>query len=58
MINIIPQHLQSNEECLKAKRVELDKLDKFNAVAEVKNSGQIRISCHWVFWNKKHSDDS
>ena len=58
LMNIIPQHLQSNDECMKAKKVELDKLEKFDAVTEVKDSGQFRISCRWVLWNKKHSDDS
>ena len=58
LMNIIPQHLQSNDECMKAKQVELEKLNKFDAVTEVEDSGQFRISCRWVLWNKKHSDNS
>ena len=58
MMNIIPQHLQAGEDCIRAKQVELDKLNKFKAITEVKDRGQFRISCRWVIWNKIHSDNS
>ena len=58
MMNIVPQHLQAGQECMNAKQVELDKLNKFKAITEVKDHGQFRISCRWVLWNKIHSDNS
>ena len=58
MMNIVPQHLQAGQECMNAKQVELDKLNKFKAITEVKDHGQFRISCRWVLWNEIHSDNS
>ena len=53
----IPFALHGNQECTEAKRVELAKIvDEFQAVEEIKDEGQFRISCRWVLWHKKHSD--
>ena len=45
---LIPRESHSNEECKKAKLVELAKLDDFDTFKEVKDVGLSRISCTWV----------
>ena len=57
MMATIPMHLQGTDDCRKAKKDEIEKLRKFNAISEVKDEGQFRISCRWVLWNKKHSNN-
>ena len=57
LMQTIPYHLHGNQECMEAKRVELEKIvEQFNAVEEVEDKGQFRISTRWVMWYKKTSD--
>ena len=57
LLATIPQHQQGTEDCKRAKLDEIEKLRRFNAVTEVPDEGQFRISCRWVLWNKKHSNN-
>ena len=41
-----------NEECVEAKKVELEKLKSFRVYQEVDDEGQERISTTWVLWNE------
>ena len=57
LMQIIPYHQHGNQECMQAKKEELDKIvNKFNAVQVVKDEGQFKISSRFVLWYKKHSD--
>ena len=49
---LIPKETHSNEECKKAKVVELRKLEEFDSFDEVDDDGQFRISCTWILWRK------
>ena len=50
---LIPREEQQNEECKKAKLVELRKLEDFKSFKVVEDKGQFRISCRWVLWKKE-----
>ena len=57
LMEMVPYHLHGNQECMEAKREELDKIvNKYKAVEEVDDEGQVRISCKFVMWYKKSSD--
>ena len=57
LMEMVPYHLHGNQECMQAKREELDKIvNKYKAVEEVDDDGQVRISCKFVMWYKKSSD--
>ena len=56
-MQIIPFYLHGNQECMAAKKEEIDKIvKKFKAVKVVKDVGQFRISSRFVLWYKKHSN--
>ena len=56
MMETIPYHMHGNQECVMAKKEELDKIvNQFKAVRVVKDVGQFKISCRFVLWYKKHS---
>ena len=50
---LIPREEQQNEECRKAKLIELKKLEDFQSFKVVEDKGQFRISCRWVLWKKE-----
>ena len=57
MMETIPYHMHGNQECVQAKKEELDKIvNQFKAVRVVKDVGQFKISCRFVLWYKKHSN--
>ena len=57
LMEMVPYHLHGNQECMEANREELDKIiNKYKAVEEVDDDGQVRISCKFVMWYKKSSD--
>ena len=59
LMEMVPYHLHGNQECIEAKREELDKIiNKYKAVEEVDDDGQVRISTKFVMWYKKSSDGS
>ena len=49
---IVPRSEHNSEDCLKAKRCELDKLKEFNTYTEVEDKGQFRISTTWAMTRK------
>ena len=49
---MVPRERHNDEECKKAKLVELIKLEEFGSFKAVKDVGQFRISCTWVCWYK------
>ena len=49
---LIPKSRHSEEECVKAKKVELEKLKHFGVYQEVDDEGQESISTTWVLWMK------
>jgi hypothetical protein len=51
-IVMIPRTKHGETQCVKAKRVELDKLKQFGTYEEVDDQGQIRVSTTWVLWKK------
>ena len=59
LMEMVPYHLHGNQECLEAKREEIDKIvNKYKAVEEGPDEGQVRISSKFVLWYKKSSDGS
>ena len=59
LMEMVPYHLHGNQECREAKREEIDKIvNKYKAVEEVRDEGQVRISTKFVMWYKKSSDGS
>ena len=51
-IVLIPRSRHQEEDCVKAKQVELEKLKSFQTYEEVQDIGQARISTTWVLWDK------
>ena len=49
---MIPADRHKDGDCMKAKKVELDKLTEFDSYETVKDEGQYRISCRWILWYK------
>lgn len=52
LLTTIPKEEQGSPECLKAKLVELEKLESFDVYKIVRDEGQERISSTWVLTNK------
>ena len=50
---LIPQERHKDDDCWNAKQVELKKLEDFEALKVVDDSGQFRISCKWILWTKE-----
>ena len=53
---VIPKSEHFKEGCLKAKEAEIQKLKDFNAIEEVEDYGQFRISSTWVMTRKGEED--
>ena len=49
---IIPKERHKDDDCIKAKEVELKKLKDFQSNSIVDDEGQYRISSTWVLWYK------
>ena len=49
---LIPAERHKDDDCMKAKQVELQKLKEFETYDVVPDEGQYRISCRWVLWYK------
>ena len=49
---LILRSRHENEECVEAKKVELEKLKSFRVYQEVDDEGEERISTTWVLWNE------
>ena len=49
---LIPAERHKDDDCMKAKQVELEKLKEFETYDVVPDEGQYRISCRWVLWYK------
>ena len=48
----IPKNRHDDQDCMKAKEIELQKLQSFSVYDEVPDLGQTCISTRWVLWNK------
>ena len=51
-LTLIPRFRHEDEDCVEAKKVELEKLKSFGVCQEVDDEGQELISTTWVLWNK------
>ena len=49
---LIPVDRHKDEDCMKAKDIELSKLKDFNTYETVRDEGQHRIGTRWVLWYK------
>jgi hypothetical protein len=54
---LIPKERHHEPEVIEAKNAELDNWTKFNAYDIVEDTGQEKITCHWVI-NEKETHDS
>ena len=48
---LIPRPRHEDEDCVEAKKVELEKLKSFGVYQEVDDEGQERLFTTWVLWN-------
>ncbi len=52
---VIPRSRHCEEQCMEAKKIELNKLKEFNTYEEVEDTGQNRISTRWVLCEKSNN---